>query len=144
MRDFSRSLQDFGTVLPDLDAIMCAMRPVERLDAYRLAKSVAVRVCIACDQPSLKAKKSVADQLIRAAMSVPANIAEGYALGTKLQLIKFYRIALASNEELRTHIDIATSTGMIKDPDPTLDADMPRVTSMLVGLLKRYGARPTS
>jgi len=76
-------------------------------------------------------------------MSVPANIAEGYALGTRPQMVKFFRIAFASNEELRTHFEVILESRILDTQDPDLATEMPRVASMLVGLLKRYGARPS-
>lgn len=119
------------------------MRPVEKLDVYRLARHVAVEVCSACEREPLKSRWSIKDQILRASMSVPANIAEGYALGTRPQMVKFLRVALGSNEELRTHFDVVVQSGILPALDADLAADMPRVTSMLVGLLKRYGARPS-
>src|SRR5207249_12295822 len=45
----------------------------------------------------------LSDQIRRASASIPANIAEGYAMGTTPQFIKFLRIALGSATELATH-----------------------------------------
>ena len=50
---------------------------------------------------------SPANQIRRAAASVLANIAEGYGLGTKAQLIRCLRISLGSAYELKCHVDLA-------------------------------------
>ena len=47
------------------------------------------------------------DQIRRAAISIPSNIAEGYERGSKKELIHFLYIAKGSAGELRTQIHIA-------------------------------------
>ncbi len=85
----------------------------------------------------------LADQIGRAAISIPANVAEAFALGTPRQLVRGVRIAFGSAVELKTHFWVA---GRV-DALPTgasverTAADLERVTSMLVGLLKRYGRK---
>jgi len=49
-------------------------------------------------------------QLRRAAVSVPANIAEGFGRGSQPQLANFARISLGSVYELRTELEIAIRT----------------------------------
>ena len=46
-------------------------------------------------------------QMRRAATSIPANIAEGYSRGHRLEYIQFIRIAFGSGAELETHLVIA-------------------------------------
>jgi len=48
-------------------------------------------------------------QLIRAAISIPANIAEGWARNHKVEFIRFLNIAFGSAAELDTHVIIAKS-----------------------------------
>ncbi|MFA5358587.1 MAG: four helix bundle protein [Patescibacteria group bacterium] len=45
---------------------------------------------------------SLVDQLRRAAVSVPSNIAEGFCRRTKLEKIHFYSIALGSLVEIQS------------------------------------------
>ena len=49
-------------------------------------------------------------QLRRSAVSIPANIAEGYGRGTKPLLAQFVRISIGSTYELRTELEIAVRT----------------------------------
>ncbi|GIW67473.1 MAG: hypothetical protein KatS3mg096_341 [Candidatus Parcubacteria bacterium] len=46
-------------------------------------------------------------QIKRAAVSIPANIAEGRSRRTRKDFIQFLRIAYASGAELETHLEIA-------------------------------------
>jgi len=82
------------------------------------------------------------DQIRRAALSVPANVAEGYALGTKPQLIRHLRIALGSAAELRTHVDVASKLVLIDAAkNKSVIAGCDRSIGLIVGLLRRLGAR---
>ena len=45
-------------------------------------------------------------QIRRAAVSIPANIAEGYARKHRAEYLQFLRIAFASGAELETHLII--------------------------------------
>ncbi len=56
---------------------------------------------------------SLADQTKRAAVSVPANIAEGYGRQSTQDYIRFLFISRGSVYELRTHLEIATRLGYI-------------------------------
>ncbi|MDO8604544.1 MAG: four helix bundle protein [bacterium] len=50
-------------------------------------------------------------QMRRAAVSIPANIAEGYTRKHKAEYVQFLRIAFASGAELETHLIIAANLG---------------------------------
>ncbi len=60
-------------------------------------------------------KFGLSQQMRRAAVSVPSNIAEGYARNTSKELIQFISIALGSLSELDTQLAIAHELGYISD-----------------------------
>ena len=54
-------------------------------------------------------------QMRRAAVSVPANLAEGAARPGTRELLRFISIAVGSLSELDTHIEIAQRLGYLRD-----------------------------
>ena len=52
-------------------------------------------------------KYALCDQMQRAAVSIPANIAEGHARTSRKEFLQFLSISLGSLAELETHLTIA-------------------------------------
>lgn len=119
------------------------MSSLERLDVYRLAREMAVDGYRLTRVPPLKVHPVFSDQIGRSVVSIPANIAEAYGLGTARQLVRGARIAYGSALELNTHVWVARRVGALPRDERTAKfaSDLDRVTAMLVGLLKRYGGR---
>jgi four helix bundle protein len=59
--------------------------------------------------------KSIADQVIRSASSVPANLAEGHGRSGRDRL-HFWRIAYASAKEVDSHLRLLVQAGVIDVP----------------------------
>jgi four helix bundle protein len=76
----------------------------------------------------------------RAAISVPANIAEGAARAGTKELLQFLSIAAASLSELDTHVEIAMRLGYLKDD--TLLMEIDAVARLLMGLSASIKRRP--
>ena len=56
--------------------------------------------------------KSIADQVIRSASSVPANLAEGHGRSGRDRL-HFWRIAYASAKEVDSHLRLLARVGVV-------------------------------
>jgi four helix bundle protein len=56
--------------------------------------------------------KSIADQVIRSASSVPANLAEGHGR-TGRDRLRFWRIAYASAKEVDSHLRLLAQAGVV-------------------------------
>jgi four helix bundle protein len=118
------------------------MPGLEKLDAWRLARLVARSAYRLSLGSSLKSHFALTDQIRRCALSIPANICEGYALGTRAQLVRHLRIALGSAFELRCHVDLAADLNLITASQAgEVQQNCIRTISVLVGLLKHLGAR---
>jgi four helix bundle protein len=74
-------------------------------------------------------------QLRRAAISVPANIAEGSARSTRKDLLHFLVIARGSLSEMDTLVEISGNLGYIEDKTSLLDE-----INQVAGLLARLRA----
>jgi len=84
-------------------------------------------------------------QIIRAAMSIPANIVEGRRQESEKEFARFLRIALNSGCELEYHLIVARDIGAISESDSdSLLREVIEVRKMLNGLLNKLGhpARP--
>ena len=84
----------------------------ENLEAWKRACRLATTVYKAlrdCRDFGLK------DQMTRAAVSVPSNIAEGHERGTTREFIRYLNIAKGSAAELRTQLYIAQKIGVLEN-----------------------------
>jgi four helix bundle protein len=72
-------------------------------------------------------------QLRRAAMSIPANIAEGAGRAGTAELRRFLSIAQGSLSELDTHVELAHRLGFVENRR-ALDEKINRVFQLMTGL----------
>jgi four helix bundle protein len=76
-------------------------------------------------------------QIQRAAVSVPANIAEGYDRNHKKEYLQFLFIARGSLGELETLLTLAKDLGYLSEDDyRAVDAKRAEAARMLQGLIK--------
>ena len=80
----------------------------DALDKALEAASIAISLAMRVPAPL----KPIADQVIRAASSVPANIAEGAGRSGRDRL-HHYRIAFGSAKEIDIHLRLLVGTGSI-------------------------------
>lgn len=79
----------------------------------------------------------LADQLKRAACSIPLNFAEGYAKGSLKEQRRFYRIARGSACEVAAIFDVAHTMGVMRDADHEQGKD---ICDHLARMLTRFRA----
>jgi len=85
----------------------------KKLDAYKVAKEFTIYVySLLKKYPSFE-QYAICDQLRRAAVSVPSNIAEGMGRMAVKERIHFLEISYASMVEVLCQLDISQSIGYI-------------------------------
>ncbi len=81
---------------------------------------------------------SLRSQLIRAAMSIPANIVEGREQASEKDFARFLRYSIGSASELEYHLIIGRDMGLIsQDSFDALLEKIEQVRKMLHGLIRR-------
>ena len=85
---------------------MARISKLEDLEIYKNSLLLAKEVFDLCKSKQLVREFSLCDQVKRAAVSVSANMSEGFGRGTKKDFAKFLSIALGSCNEVYTLLDI--------------------------------------
>jgi four helix bundle protein len=108
----------------DLKVWQAAMRLVEQI--YDLAKRL----------PDSE-RYGLVSQMTRSAVSVPANIAEGHARGTRRDYAQFIAIARGSLMETETYVLLTTRLGFIRETQVTKLHQLIDEISKMLGALRR-------
>ena len=87
----------------------------EGLEVWKEGCAIAVDIYKLASEGSLRKDYGLRDQMTRAAVSIPSNIAEGKERETVPELIRFLYIAKGSCGELRTQLHIAKRIGYIDE-----------------------------
>jgi four helix bundle protein len=94
-----------------------ALRSYRQLVAWQRAANLGIAAYrIASLLPSSE-RFGLRSQIQRAAVSIAANIAEGYGRGTRGEYVHFLHIAKGSLRELDTHIYFVEALGFVKRTD---------------------------
>ncbi|MCX6557783.1 MAG: four helix bundle protein [Candidatus Aminicenantes bacterium] len=83
------------------------------LKVWQRGKALVVKVYEISGKGRFCLDHSLQDQVRRAVVSIPSNIAEGDTLGTDRQSIRHFHIAKGSCAELMTQLEIANEIGYI-------------------------------
>ena len=107
----------------------------EQLDAWREAHSLVLQIyraarCLPGDE-----RYGLAAQMRRAAVSIPANIAEGFKRRGSRDKVHFYNISQSSLEELRYYVILCRDLDYLADVE-TLSNSADHVGRLLTGLVR--------
>jgi len=89
------------------------VRTYRDLIVWQKGKPLAIDVCLLCETHGMRSRFGLRDQMTRAAISIPSNIAEGDERGTNKDSLKYLIIARASLAELETQIEITIGLNAI-------------------------------
>jgi four helix bundle protein len=82
------------------------------------------------------------DQIQRAALSIPSNVAEGYERNSDKEFIRFLNIAKGSGGELRTQLYISRKLELVTKRDfDHLIGEAKQISAMLHGLSQAVAKR---
>ena len=115
----------------------------EDMDVWKKACRLACDIYELSQEGALARDYSLRDQMRRAAISIPSNIAEGFELSTNKDFARMLHIAKGSSGELRTQLYIASEIGAIEAKTrKQLVAEVEEISKMLSGLIKKLKATP--
>ncbi len=89
------------------------MHRYEQLEVWKRSVKLAARLHLLARSSTRWADQSLWNQASRAAVSIPANIAEGAQRGTNREFIRFLGIAMGSAAELQTILALALESGAL-------------------------------
>ena len=109
-------------------------RGYRELLVWRRARLLAIEVCKVTKGPRFRRDWAFRDQMRRAAISVPSNIAEGNERSSDRDANRFFFFARGSLAELSTQVDIASEIGLL---DPLVAAQWIRECDELARMLRK-------
>jgi four helix bundle protein len=108
-----------------------------KLIVWQRARELAVNIYKLTQGKSISRDFGFKDQLQRAAVSIPSNIAEGDELGTDKQSVHYFYIAKGSAGELLTQLIIANEIGYVsKEEIDPLIGECKIISTMLTKTIK--------
>jgi four helix bundle protein len=111
------------------------MRPHEKLDVWKKGIDFVVDIYKVTDGFPKDERFGLTSQLRRAAVSIPANIAEGAARNTPKEFVHFLSIAQGSASEVETELLISMRLGFLTNEQyNSIKAHLDDIGRMLIGL----------
>ena len=111
-----------------------------RLEVWLKGRTLAVQVFRMTSAPEFSHEWALRDQMRRAAISVPSNIAEGSRRGSNRDSIRFFYMARGSAAELSTQMDIAQEVGIVDaGRAEEVMQECASIEAMLMGLIAARG-----
>ena len=118
-----------------------AMHDYHRLLVWKKSHAVSVAVHRLTKCIPRRHNADLINQMRRAALSIPSNIAAGSCRPTDRDFARYLGIALASASELEYHLEFAADTELIdRSPSAARQAELVEIRKMLVGLIRRMQA----
>lgn len=114
-----------------------------KLRVWRSAHALALNVYRVAGQIRGPMNGALRNQMVRASMSIPANIVEGRGQKSGAEFARFLRYAINSSSELEYHVTMARDVHAISASDhSSLLIQLTDVRKMLYGLSKRVTSPP--
>ena len=86
---------------------------------------------------------ALSDQMRRAAVSVPSNIADGHSRNSKKEYVQFLAVAKGSNAELQTQCLLCKRLGFVQETELQAVLSLStEIAKMLNSLIKKLSPNP--
>ncbi len=113
------------------------MGKFQDLKVWQRAKNLAVYIYRVTGKGDFSKDFSLKDQIRRAAVSIPSNIAEGNDLSTDKQAVNYFYIARGSSAEVLTQAIISLEISYIrKDDFEHIENECKAISGMLTRLIR--------
>lgn len=117
------------------------MSDYKKLLVWQKANALAIRAYRVSAKIRRSRDAGLHSQIVRSAMSIPANIVEGRRQESEREFARFLRIAFNSGVELEYHLDLADELEIMTHSDSAaLLREVIEVRRMLHGLLRKIAA----
>jgi len=118
--------------MEDVRQIMSGFRD---LKVWQKSKELAVLIYRVTQEQVFRRDFGFKDQIRRAAISIPSNIAEGDERGSNKDAVRFFYIAKGSLAELQTQIEIAFEIGYLSEKNMKELYDRSQIIGRMLGSL---------
>jgi len=109
----------------------------EDLEVWSIARIITKKIYRITGNDQFKRDLSFQNQVRRCAVSIMANVAEGFERDTNREFIHFLYISKGSAGELRNHLYIALDNGYIDSSEfESLEAELLTISKSLSGFIK--------
>ncbi len=115
---------------------MSKIEKVEELISWQKSKDLTIEIYKITKNSSFSKDFGLCNQIQRAAVSIPSNIAEGFGRGGNKEFLQFLSIAKGSLYELKTQLIIAFEIGYINDIEYNkLKNDSEEIGKLITGFM---------
>ena len=109
----------------------------KKLEVWKMSISFVSMIYKATDQFPKSEIYGITNQLRRAAVSVPSNIAEGASRASLKDRKRFYEIARSSLVEIDTQLEISANLGFLKEKLVVQATELLKTMNSLFAMLSR-------
>lgn len=117
-------------------------KPHKKLEAWKQSMDLVIEIYRTTGNFPKQEIYGLTNQIRRATVSIPSNIAEGAARQTKKEFSNYLHMAQGSLSELDTQIELARRLGYLdQETCRTLNERLERIDKMITGLIRHLGKK---
>jgi four helix bundle protein len=117
---------------------MGTIRRFEDILAWQKSRKLVKSIYAVSNQRDFIKDYPLRNQIRRAAISIPSNIAEGFGRGGNKEFLNFLSIARASSSELQSHLYLAVDQNYLTEREFERLSELTWETGSLINGLMKY------